>query len=289
MINLIKMNLYHLKHSVSTYVFFFIAIAFGVFCTVMTNVDIQVIKEEAEKQGSVAAVTAQLDTDDETLLNVGIFFDSEEEWATGKIEIGSMIRCMVNSKIIALFIVIFTAISTAAEQKNGYIKNIGGLFPKREKLVLSKLAVIGLQVFFLMAAFILSVVCTGFVLWGKGFYMGSILKFVQYLAVSYLLHLGIAAVTMFLTILLKGSALSMTIGILEVIGVFTPFYLRLINRPINHIGKGNTFNILKYFLTGNIVVLEVKQEVLLRGLTTSIVFIMAAVVFSVVITKKRDI
>ena len=65
------------------------------------------------------------------------------------------------------YVFIFAAIFTNADYKNGYIKNIAGQFPRREQLVASKFIVIAFQVLVMVVVFTISIVVSGYVMWGK--------------------------------------------------------------------------------------------------------------------------
>lgn len=136
MFNLIKMDIHRLFYSKSTWVIFFFVAVLSVFSVTMTNTDIHMMKEEP---------SATEETMDER--QIGISVEADSEWVDGDIEIGSIISVEMRSALLAILCVIFTALFINAEQKNGYIKNIAGQFPRREKLVASKFIAIAFQIF----------------------------------------------------------------------------------------------------------------------------------------------
>ena len=282
MFNLVKMDVYRLIHSKITWVIMVFVIGLAIFSVMMTNSDIQLMQEDP--------AYATEDTSDEAERTIGIAIWPEEEWATGQVEIGSLVSAETQSGMLLILCAIFTAIFVNAEQKNGYIKNIAGLFPRREKLVLSKATAIAIQVLFMMAVFTGVMIIMGFALWGSDFYMGSVSKLLGFLAIQYGLHLGFSLVMMLLAVLTRSSAFSMTAGILICAGLMTPVY-SVINRAVNDMGSGWTFDINKYMLDGSIAMTGVgaDADVMMRSVIVGLAFIEGAALLSMVIMKKRDV
>ena len=137
MFNLIKMDTHRLVHSTSTWITLLFTVVLAVFSVVMTNVDIQMAKEDPSSLAVEPTEEIQL----------GIYVDANPEWVTGNIEIGDIISTEMKSGVLAIIVVVFAAIFSNAEQKNGYIKNIAGQFPRRGNLIISKFAAIAIQIF----------------------------------------------------------------------------------------------------------------------------------------------
>ena len=279
MFNLIKMDIHRLLHSKSTWIMICFVIGLAVFSVTMTNSDIEFMKDDP------AAVTETMEE-----RPVGIYVEAQPEWVNGTIEIGSVVSVEMRSQLLAILCVIFAAIFTNADYKNGYIKNIAGQFPRREQLVASKFIVIAFQVLVMVVVFTISIVVSGYVMWGSDFYLGSVTELFQYLGVQYLLHLGIAAVMMLLCILTYSTAFSMTSGILLCSGLEVPIY-SLINKAINGLKTGLEFDINKYILDGNITMLlyDSTSEVMVRGVAVGVAFAIVSLFISTIIVKKRDI
>lgn len=279
MFNLIKMDIHRLLHSKSTWIMICFVIGLAVFSVTMTNSDIEFMKDDP------AAVTETMEE-----RPVGIYVEAQPEWVNGTIEIGSVVSVEMRSQLLAILCVIFAAIFTNADYKNGYIKNIAGQFPRREQLVASKFIVIAFQVLVMVIVFTISIVVSGYVMWGSDFYLGSVTELFQYLGVQYLLHLGIAAVMMLLCILTYSTAFSMTSGILLCSGLAVPIY-SLISKAINGLKTGLEFDINKYILDGNITMLlyDSTSEVMVRGVAVGVAFAIVFLFISTIIVKKRDI
>ncbi|WP_270196974.1 ABC transporter permease [Faecalimonas umbilicata] len=273
------MDIHRLLHSKSTWIMICFVIGLAVFSVTMTNSDIEFMKDDP------AAVTETMEE-----RPVGIYVEAQPEWVNGTIEIGSVVSVEMRSQLLAILCVIFAAIFTNADYKNGYIKNIAGQFPRREQLVASKFIVIAFQVLVMVIVFTISIVVSGYVMWGSDFYLGSVTELFQYLGVQYLLHLGIAAVMMLLCTLTYSTAFSMTSGILLCSGLAVPIY-SLINKAINGLKTGLEFDINKYILDGNITMLlyDSTSEVMVRGVAVGVAFAIVSLFISTIIVKKRDI
>ena len=279
MFNLIKMDIHRLFYSESTWVIFFFVAVLSVFSVTMTNTDIHMMKEEP---------SATEETMDER--QIGISVEADSEWVDGDIEIGSIISVEMRSALLAILCVIFTALFINAEQKNGYIKNIAGQFPRREKLVASKFIAIAFQIFLMMLVFIIGIIVSGFVLWGNRFYLGSSAPILRYLGSQYLLHLGFAALTMLLCMLTRSSAFSMTSGILLCSGLAVPVYA-VVNKIVSDMKPGLKFDINHYVLDGNITMMTLgsASDVLVRGAVVGAAFAIVSVILSMIMIKKRDV
>lgn len=279
MLNLIRMDLYRLIHSKSTWVIMVFVIALAIFGSVMTDTDIELLKEEP-------AIATEASED----RPIGIYVEAQPEWLTGSIEMGSEVSAEMRSELLAVLCVIFAAIFANGDYKNGYIKNIAGRFPRREQLVISKFVTIAFQVFLMTALFVATLVISGYVLWGSDFYLGDAGDFFKYIFVQYLLHLGMASLIMFLCLLTRSAAFGMTGGILFCSGLAVPLYA-LINKGINGLKHGLDFDINKYVLDGNITMLKYDSAASMidRGLLVGAAFAVVSLALAVLITKKRDI
>ena len=281
MFNLIKMDMYRLLHSVSTWVVLIIAVATAVFSVAMTNLDIQ------ESQKAETSAVAE-DTSSDVL--VGIYVTGNDEWANGKIELDGVISMEVQSGLTAMLCVIFAALFANADQKNGYIKNIAGQFPRRGKLILSKFIAIAVQIFLILFVFVAVIAISSFIFWGDRVVMESWMPLAKALGVQYLLHLGMAVLTMFLSVLTRSTAFSTTAGILICFGLTVYLYIG-INKVVSNIKPSWNFDINNYVLESNMKIIGTgtASNVLLRGAVVGIVFVVIFVALAMVAMEKRDV
>lgn len=280
MFNLIKMDTYRLVHSTSTWIILLFTVVLAVFSVVMTNVDIQMAKEDPSSLAVESTEEVQ----------IGIYVDTNPEWVTGNIEIGDIISTEMKSGLLAIMVVVFAAIFSNAEQKNGYIKNIAGQIPRRGNLIISKFVAIAIQIFLMIIVFSLVTVITGFALWGSRFYLGSFILILKFLGTQYLLHLGFAALIMFFSIFTRSTAFSMTAGILICTGFAVPIY-SIINKLISDFKPNLAFDVGNYMLDRNItqISLTTTSDMMVRGILVGIVFAVISVLFAMLIIKKRDV
>ncbi len=285
MFNLIKMDFYRMMHSVSTWVILTFTVLLAVFAVSMTDSDIQSM---AENPQYIQEQQEEIDGNEDR--SIGIYTTADPEWVDGKIEVGDILSTEISSGLLLLLCIIFAAIFVSAEQKNGYVKNIAGQFPNRGMLVLSKLAALAVQVLLMLVVFAAVAALTGLALWGDRFYLGSESSLLQCLGVQYLLHLGFAALILFLTILSRSSAFSMVVGLLACVGTLIPVY-SLINKIVYDIRPSWNFDISKYTLDGNISMAGIgaAPEALIRAVIVGGAFVVACTILSMLVMQKRDV
>ena len=170
------------------------------------------------------------------------------------------------------------------------VKNLAGQFPHRGLLVLSKLLAVALQVLVMAAAFALVTLLAGRGFWGDRFYLDSLPALGKLLGVQYLLHLGLCALVLLLTVVLRGSALPMVVGILACCGVLVPVY-GLVNQWAAALRPGTAFDISRYMLDGNLTAVTVGTAPadLLRAGAVGAVFVVVCTALAMVVMEKRDI
>ena len=168
MLNLIKMDLYRMFHSLSTWIIILFTAGMALFCVVMVQGDLDAMADDpayAQEMEQEAASASDGNEDRQ----IGLYSESDPEWIEGRIDAGEFISSQLQSGLLTLFVVIFAAIFANAEQKNGYVKNIAGQLTNRGTLALSKLAASAVQVFIMLLVFSLAAGVMGKILWGGRF------------------------------------------------------------------------------------------------------------------------
>ena len=117
MLNLIKMELYRLFHSTSTWILFFFTISAAVFTVVMTKIDVSGM---ASRTGTEAEQAGEQEID----FAFGIYTETKEEWADGEVLFSELLGSELASGMFLILVTIFVSVFVHAEQKNGYLKNI---------------------------------------------------------------------------------------------------------------------------------------------------------------------
>ena len=283
MYNLIRMNVYRLTHSLSTWVLLFFTVFMAVFSMVMTNVDIETMRREGPEQAAVGDASTEE-------IQLGITVSSDPSWVDGTIFMEDVAAVQIQSGILALLCVIFTAIFITAEQKSGYVKNIAGQFPGRIQLAAGKFFAMALQLLVMLLLFTLVTLLAGTLLWGDRFQLGDPLLFARFLGIQFLLHLGICSLIMLISTFTGSSAAGMTIGILLTCGLGSPVY-SLINRGLEALRIGSGFDISRCMAEINIHLAGVHaaSDVLIQAVRVGIAFTAVSLFLTTWIIRKRDI
>lgn len=285
MFNLVKMDLYRLVHSLSSWIVMAFMIGAAVFSVSMTNLDIEAYQEEQPPTGLVV----EDNSSDEIV--AGVYVTGGEEWANGEqIELGKLISMEIQSGLTAILCVIFAALFANADQKNGYVKNIAGQFPKRGRLILSKMTAIAVWTFLMLLAFAAVTAVTGRIFWGERVCFDSLSVLVKVLGVQYLLHVGLGALILFCVTLTRSTAFSTTAGILICSGM-TVFFYSAVNEIASNIRPEWNFDINRYVLESNMrmVGIETASGAMGRGALVGVAFAVLSTALAVMVIKKRDI
>ncbi|WP_270598170.1 ABC transporter permease [Anaerococcus vaginalis] len=222
-----------------------------------------------------------------TQINWGIYVGSViPDWLDlGYIPITELFMRNIQSKILLMFQTIFIVIYIGDELKSSFLKNINQNFPKKIELILGKVIIICIYTF---AIFI-----TSFIIMSLSFYiMEGYLKFtdigifIKYILAEYLLYIIYSIVIMFLAYLIRNSAVTLIIGLLESAGI-----LQIIDTIIHQISGNLSFSIMNYLISGNIVLLSIdsSDSIYLRVTLLSIIYLIIMIILNTMILSKRDI
>lgn len=306
MINLIKMDLYRMVHSICTWVMLLVTVGIALFCVAMVNIDLEDMAENpqySEETSQMGIVSFQIevktqDAQEETEetenseeeQQIGLYADSDPGWIEGQILAGDLISTQLESGILTLLCVIFAAIFFNGDQRNGFLKNIAGQYPNRGILVISKMTAAAVQILLMEILFAMATGVTAEIIWGEQFVLGSIPQMLPFLCVQYLLNLGAAGLILFLCTLTRSAAFGMTAGILMIMGILLPVY-SVIERAFAALLPSLRLNISQYVLEGNIGVagMEASSDILTRASMVGAVCLVLSVLLAMVIMKKRDI
>ena len=288
MYNLIKMDLYRLFRSTSTYVMIVLVAFFGCFTVWQVSVDLNLMADAppvAEQEDAGDLVDSVIEEKENGVdLEFGIYTDTDARWIHGDIDAADLIAMLLGCKLLLVFVSVFVTLFVMAEQKNGYVKNIAGQFHNRGVLVLSKLAALAVQILLMFAAYTIAILSAGRLFWGGRFVLHSLSELAMQLGLQYLLHLAFACLILILCTLAKSSALSITVGILLSCGVGALFY-EAADRLIAH-----GFRLEKYVIEGNILAVGTNAAMYAkRALACGAVAVLVSALLTFLITQKRDI
>jgi hypothetical protein len=156
--------------------------------------------------------------------------------------------------------------------------------------VLSKLVAVAVQVFVIFASYILAMAVAGKIFLGEDLVFESVGAFAKIIGIHYLLHVGFSALVMALTVMLRGSGLAMTFGILSS-STLLSFIYTLVNIPLHKCGISEEFSIGDYAIENciHIVSPTMAGDDLTRVIVVGIVFLVVSTVAAMVVMQKRDV
>lgn len=317
MIKLIKMELYRLFHTISTYVMIAVAAGITFFTFFMVNFDLELQSGDTANfaQGFMDGLTGgepetgesgdpgvqeqemlslvEAGAEDDVDFQFGISTSVDESWVNSEIPAGDLLVSQLQSGIFLLCCSIFVSLFVNAEQKNGYIKNIAGQIPGRYMLALSKFAAVAVQTAVLIAAYVLSGMIFGAVIFKERFVFGTTDAAVvlRSLAMQYLLHLAFGSLIAAVCLLTRSAAFSMTSGIFLACGVFM-LVGDLINRGVHALGAfAEGFDLNRYLPDYAVKMMSNESSVHQIGgfLILAVVYIAVSAAVVGAVSQKRDV
>lgn len=222
-----------------------------------------------------------------TQINWGIYVGSViPDWLDlGYIPITELFMRNIQSKILLMFQTVFIVMYIGDELKSSFLKNINQVFPKKIELTLGKVTII--------CVYTLAIFITNFIIMSLSFYfMEGYLKFteigifIKYILTEYLLYITYSIIIMFLAYLIRNSAVTLIIGLLESAGI-----LQIIDTIFHQISGNLSFSIMNYLISGNIVLLSIdsSDSIYLRVTLLSIIYLIIMIILNTLIFSKRDI
>lgn len=222
-----------------------------------------------------------------TQINWGIYVGSViPDWLDlVYIPITELFMRNIQSKILLMFQTVFIVMYIGDELKSSFLKNINQVFPNKIELTLGKVAII--------CVYTLAIFITNFIIMSLSFYfMEGYLKFteigifIKYILTEYLLYTTYSIIIMFLAYLIRNSAVTLIIGLLESAGI-----LQIIDTIFHQISGNLSFSIMNYLISGNIVLLSIdsSNSIYLRVVILSIIYLIIMIILNTMILSKRDI
>lgn len=279
MLNLLKMDLYRLFRSSTTWIMLLVTVGMAVFGVSMTKYDASNMEQGADSMATEIGADV---SDDGVNLNFGIAATTLPEWATGDVVFADLVNTQVGSGLFLIVVSIFVTLFVCAEHKNGYIKNIAGQFPNRGVLIVSKAVAIGAQVLAMFLVLFVTMFVTGKICFGDKLVLNSVGKLFTVLGGQFVLHYAFAGVILCLGVLFRSSALSMTIGILISCKLTSLLYM---------LGNKFSLDLTRYALETNVTrysVITDKKEILVMMLSAAVIFAVT-IGTSIIVMQKRDV
>ncbi|MGX7262887.1 ABC transporter permease subunit [Enterococcus crotali] len=266
MINVMKMDLYRMFRSKSTYL-----ILLGILTFV--------------------GITLYTMRDSIGMPNVGVTIGitTNTDGLRSSTDLTTLFKIMASSNSFLIGIVIFSVMFINREEASGFTKNIVGQVTSKGLLVLSKFVS---QCVFIVLSFIGSLFIFFFI--GNVIFdsvsLGNSFDLIKETSLQFIFHVAFAAIVLGLITLIQQPVVSMLIGILLTFGGFSYLY-QMINNIIHGITGNQTFDLMNYTITGIVPSISGTSPVasIIRGIAVSFVFIVLMLTYSVTIKQKRDV
>lgn len=296
MFNAIRMDVYRLFKTKSTYIILVIMIALSVMGTglmsVMTEMTgaegQQVQTEQMSDNADYAGEDDQFNEDTEgaqSQLSVSV---SESDPDENDNSVLSFAMSDIAGLQAGLFIIIFTVLFSMADINSGFIKSIGGQVKGRGVLIVSKMVAIAIfTAIVIIADFLTELIAVN--IFFDDAVVGSASEIVRLLSSQFVLNFALAILMMAIAIIIKNNVVSMIIGVCMCSGIFELIFMG-INYLMDKIGFSD-FDINNILITGKIQNVTIGADAADIGyaLLTAAIYIAVSVLAVYNVFKHRDI
>lgn len=296
MFNAIRMDVYRLFKTKSTYIILVIMIALSVMgtglmsvMTEMTGAESQQVQtEQMSDNADYAGEDDQFNEDTEeaqSQLSVSV---SESDPDENDNSVLSFAMSDIAGLQAGLFIIIFTVLFSMADINSGFIKSIGGQVKGRGVLIVSKMVAIAIfTAIVIIADFLTELIAVN--IFFDDAVVGSASEIVRLLSSQFVLNFALAVLMMAIAIIIKNNVVSMIIGVCMCSGIFELIFMG-INYLMDKIGFDD-FDINNILITGKIQNVTIGADAADIGyaLLTAAIYIAVSVFAVYNVFKHRDI
>ena len=296
MFNAIRMDVYKLFKTKSTYIILVIMLAMSVMgtglmsvMTEMTGAERQQVQtEQMSDNADYAGEDDQFNEDTEgaqSQLSVSV---SEIDPDENDNSVLSFAMSDISGLQAGLFIIIFTVLFSMADINSGFIKSIGGQVKGRGVLIVSKMAAIAIfTAIVIIADFLTELIAVN--IFFDDAVVGSASEIVRLLSSQFVLNFALAILMMAIAIIIKNNVVSMIIGVCMCTGIFELIFMG-INYLMDKIGFSD-FDINNILITGKIQNVTIGADAADIGyaLLTAAIYIAVSVLAVYNVFKHRDI
>lgn len=295
MFNAIRMDLYRLIHTKSTYVIIVITILLAIATTGVTALFMNMIEEAKNEAAEYSQETESTSyAADETADDTGLTFtvddlDEEDiEAADSEVKITNMIVSDISGINVGLLLAIFAVMFSTADINSGYIKSVGGQVKSRGLLITSKMAALAV---FTLITFIVDAItqCIVTPLLIHGAIIGNVADMFKILGVQYIMNVSLAFFIMSMAIIIKNNVISMIISVCLCTGIFGLIF-NGINLLISKAGVEN-FDINNYIIINKITSIDMSAtgKDIGSAIVVSVLWAVVGLVAVYNVFKRRDI
>ena len=296
MFNAIRMDVYRLFKTKSTYIILVIMIALSVMGTglmsVMTEMTgaegQQVQTEQMSDNADYAGEDDQFNEDTEGAQSQFSVSVSESDPDENDNSVLSFAMSDISGLQAGLFIIIFTVLFSMADINSGFIKSIGGQVKGRGVLIVSKIAAIAIfTAIVIIADFLTELIAVN--IFFDDAVVGSASEIVRLLSSQFVLNFALAVLMMAIAMIIKNNVVSMIIGVCMCSGIFELIFMG-INYLMDKIGFDD-FDINNILITGKIqnVTIGADASDIGYALLTAAIYIAVSVFAVYNVFKHRDI
>ena len=296
MFNAIRMDVYRLFKTKSTYIILVIMIALSVMgtglmsvMTEMTGAESQQVQtEQMSDNADYAGEDDQFNEDTEEAQSQFSVSVSESDPDENDNSVLSFAMSDISGLQAGLFIIIFTVLFSMADINSGFIKSIGGQVKGRGVLIVSKIAAIAIfTAIVIIADFLTQLIAVN--IFFDDVVVGSASEIVRLLSSQFVLNFALAVLMMAIAIIIKNNVVSMIIGVCMCSGIFELIFMG-INYLMDKIGFDD-FDINNILITGKIQNVTIGADAADIGyaLLTAAIYISVSVLAVYNVFKHRDI
>lgn len=296
MFNAIRMDVYRLFKTKSTYIILVIMIALSVMgtglmsvMTEMTGAERQQVQtEQMSDNADYAGEDDQFNEDTEGAQSQFSVSVSESDPDENDNSVLSFAMSDISGLQAGLFIIIFTVLFSMADINSGFIKSIGGQVKGRGVLIVSKIAAIAIfTAIVIIADFLTQLIAVN--IFFDDAVVGSASEIVRLLSSQFVLNFALAVLMMAIAIIIKNNVVSMIIGVCMCSGIFELIFMG-INYLMDKIGFDD-FDINNILITGKIQNVTIGADAADIGyaLLTAAIYIAVSVFAVYNVFKHRDI
>lgn len=296
MFNAIRMDVYRLFKTKSTYIILVIMIALSVMgtglmsvMTEMTGAESQQVQtEQMSDNADYAGEDDQFNEDTEEAQSQFSVSVSESDPDENDNSVLSFAMSDISGLQAGLFIIIFTVLFSMADINSGFIKSIGGQVKGRGVLIVSKISAIAIfTAIVIIADFLTELIAVN--IFFDDAVVGSASEIVRLLSSQFVLNFALAVLMMAIAIIIKNNVVSMIIGVCMCSGIFELIFMG-INYLMDKIGFDD-FDINNILITGKIQNVTIGADAADIGyaLLTAAIYIAVSVFAVYNVFKHRDI
>lgn len=223
-----------------------------------------------------------------------VYFSIKTADISEAVNISSQFTSVISNGLLLILWAVAISVYISAEYKSGFIKSVSGQIKDRGNLAVSKLLFFIIYTVEMFAISFIVVLLSAFIFSKNNITLGLSSQIIVILCVQFLLHIAFSCIFILITILSRGSALGIGLGIFMGCGLTSLIY-RAISMGVNWLlGKAGIaagFNLESFMIETNVSYIQIgiTYEYILRAVLIGFVFSIVMIFASVQVLDKKDI